>query len=191
MATASEYTSYAPRTGVLTDALRRARRSLTIAGVLSLLAGAVAIVVPAVASVATAIFIGWILVFSGVIQLYQAFVVRDVGHRVVRLLLAALTLAAGVYLLVAPLDGTFTLTVMLVLWFVAAGVFRIAVGALEWGVPGSALLALSGVLELGFALLIAERLPESADWAIGLLVGVDLLFTGAALLALAHALRPR
>jgi uncharacterized membrane protein HdeD (DUF308 family) len=70
MATASEFTSYTPRTDDLTDALRKARRGLTIAGVLSLLAGAVAIVVPAVASVATAIFIGWILVFSSVVQLY-------------------------------------------------------------------------------------------------------------------------
>jgi uncharacterized membrane protein HdeD (DUF308 family) len=50
---------------------------------------------------------------------------------------------------------------------------------------------LAGALELGLGLLIAERLPDSADWAIGLLVGIDLLFTGAALLALARALKPR
>ena len=104
---------------------------------------------------------------------------------------AAPTLAAGVYLLVAPLDGTFTLTVMLAIWFVAAGVFRIAVGVPEWGVPGSPLLVLSGVIELGLGLLIAERLPDSAGWAIGLLVGVDLIMTGAALLALARVLKPR
>jgi uncharacterized membrane protein HdeD (DUF308 family) len=191
MATASEFTPYAPRTRELSDALRRARRSLAIAGVLSLLAGAVAIVVPAVASVATAIFIGWILVFAGALQIYEAFAVRDTGHRILRLVLAALTLAAGVYLLVAPLDGTFTLTVMLVIWFVAVGVFRIAVGASEWGVPGSAMLVLAGVLELGLGILIAERLPESAGWAIGLLVGIDLMFTGVALLVLARALKPR
>jgi uncharacterized membrane protein HdeD (DUF308 family) len=191
MATASEFTAYAARNEELPDALRRARRNLAIAGTLSLIAGAVAIVVPAVASVATAIFIGWILVFSGMLQLYHAFAVHDGAHRALRLMLAALTLGAGIYLLVAPLDGTFTLTVMLVLWFVTAGVFRIAVGVSDWGVPGSAPLVLSGVLELGLGLLIAERLPSSATWAIGLLVGIDLVFTGAALLGLSRALKPR
>jgi uncharacterized membrane protein HdeD (DUF308 family) len=191
MATATGYSSYVPRTDDLTDALRKARRRLLIAGVLSLVAGAVAIVVPAVASVATAIFIGWILVFAAVVQAYGAFSVRHAGHRALRLLLAALTLAAGVYLLVAPLDGTFTLTVMLVIWFVAAGVFRITVGLSEWGVPGSGMLVLTGVLDLALGVLIAEQLPGSADWAIGLLVGIDLVFSGALLIALSRVLSPR
>jgi uncharacterized membrane protein HdeD (DUF308 family) len=185
------YTSYSPpRTDDLIEAMRKAHRRLLIAGVLSLIVGAVAIVVPAVASVATAIFIGWILVVASVVQAAEAFSVRHVGRRILRLLLAAITLAAGVYLLVAPLDGTFTLTVMLVIWFVAAGVFRVAVGLSEWGVPGAGMLTFTGVLDLALAVLIAEQLPDSAGWAIGLLVGIDLIFTGVFLVALARALGP-
>jgi uncharacterized membrane protein HdeD (DUF308 family) len=168
----------------LVQELHKARGKLLIAGVLSLIAGGVAILVPAVASVATAIFIGWILVLSGVLQTFEAVSAR----RWVRLVLAALTLAAGAYLLVAPLQGTFTLTVILVLWFVAAGAFRIAIGATEWGLPGSGVLVVIGALDLLLGLLIAEQLPDSADWAIGLLVGIDLVFTGVFLISLSRAL---
>ena len=161
----------------LPDALRHARRRLLIAGVLAVVTGIVAIIVPAVASVATAIFIGWILVVASAIQLVDAFSVRARTRTALRLLLAVLTFAAGLYLLVAPLQGTFTLTVMLVIWFVATGTARLVFGLAELGVPGAGMTALSGALSLILGILIAERLPSSADWAIGLIVGVDLLFS--------------
>jgi uncharacterized membrane protein HdeD (DUF308 family) len=177
-----------PTTAELTDALRRGRRRLMVAGILALVIGIVAIVVPAIASVGTAIFIGWILVFASGFQAADAFSVRHRGRMVLRLLLAVLTFAAGLYLLVAPLDGVFTLTVILVIWFVATGTARLVIGLAELGVPGAGMMALSGVLKLALGILIAEKLPSSADWAIGLLVGVDLIFSGVVLIALARQL---
>jgi uncharacterized membrane protein HdeD (DUF308 family) len=100
-----------------------------------------------------------------------------------------LTFAAGLYLLVAPLEGTFTLTVMLVIWFVAIGVLRIAMGVADWGAPGAGWVVLGGVLSLVLGLLIAEQLPESAAWALGLLVGIDMLFSGVQLIDLSRRLR--
>jgi uncharacterized membrane protein HdeD (DUF308 family) len=172
------------------DALRRGRRRLMIAGVLATVLGIVAIVVPAVASVATAIFIGWILIIAGGLQFGDAFAVPDRGRIALRILLAVLTFAAGLYLVLAPLDGTFTLTVMLVIWFVASGVARISFGIAERGVPGAGMMIVNGLLSLALGLLVALKLPESADWAIGLLVGVDLLFAGTSLILLSSALRP-
>src|SRR3954447_9164632 len=100
--------------------IEHTRRWLTIAGVLSLIGGAVAIVLPNIASVATAIFVGWLLVFAAVIDAVDAFSHRtDAKRTALRMLLAVLTFAAGLYLLLSPLDGAFTLTVMLVIWFVA------------------------------------------------------------------------
>ena len=160
-----------------------------IAGVLATVLGIVAIVVPAVASVATAIFIGWILIIAGGLQLADAFAVPDRGRTALRAVLAVLTFAAGLYLLLAPLDGVFTLTVMLVIWFVASGVARIASGIAERGVPGAGMTFLNGLLSLALGLLVALKLPESADWAIGLLVGIDLLFAGTSLIWLSRALR--
>jgi uncharacterized membrane protein HdeD (DUF308 family) len=171
------------------EELQRTRRWLTLAGVLSALGGVVAIVLPNVASVATAIFVGWLLVFAGALYVVDAFSTRDAKRIAARLLLAVLTLAAGVYLLVAPLDGTFTLTVMLVIWFVAIGVARTMIGIIDRG-PGAGLLVFSGLLSLALGLLIAVSLPSSAEWAIGLIVGIDLVFWGAQMVAAAQSLRP-
>jgi uncharacterized membrane protein HdeD (DUF308 family) len=100
-----------------------------------------------------------------------------------------LAFAAGLYMLVAPLDGAFTLTVILVIWFFASGSARLAVGFSEHGAPGAGLMVFSGLLAIGLGLLIALDLPSSADWAVGLIVGIDLIFGGVSLLALASRLR--
>ncbi len=172
----------------LTQALRRGRRRLLVAGVLALLLGCVSIAVPAIASVATAIFIGWILLVASGVMVFDAFAVHHGGRRLLRLLLALLTFAAGLYLVVAPLDGTFTLTVMLVIWFVAVGTARIVIGVAERGMPGWGLTVASGALSVILGVLIAEQLPESSDWAIGLIVGIDLVFAGITLISISRAL---
>jgi uncharacterized membrane protein HdeD (DUF308 family) len=102
---------------------------LVVAGVLAIVIGIAAFAVPLAASVATATFIGIVLVCAAFPLAFEGFAGHHaLGGRVLRLLLAALTLAAGLYLLVAPLEGTYTLTVMLVIWFVAIGFGRIAGG---------------------------------------------------------------
>jgi uncharacterized membrane protein HdeD (DUF308 family) len=191
MSTAPSATPFSTRTTHAdpADELRRTRRWLIVAGVLSLLGGIVAIVLPTIASIATAIFVGWLLVFASALYVVDAFSTRDGRRIAVRLLFALLSFAAGLYLLVSPLDGAFTLTVVLAMWFLAIGVARIATGIAERGVPGAGMLVLSGVLSLVLGLLIALQLPESATWAIGLLVGIDLVFTGTLLLSLARSLR--
>jgi uncharacterized membrane protein HdeD (DUF308 family) len=173
----------------LLEALRRGQKRLMIAGVLMIVLGAVAIIVPAIASVATAIFIGWILVIASAFDLGNAMAVEHGGRKALRIILAAMTFAAGLYLLVAPLDGVFTLTVVLVIWFMATGTARVIVGIAERGVPGWGMTVVSGAISIVLAVLIAEKLPSSADWAIGLIVGVDLLFSGTLLTSLAYRLR--
>ncbi len=192
MGTAPSVTPYTTRatTADAAEELKRTRRWLTITGVLSLLGGVVAIVLPNVASVATAIFIGWLLVFASALDVVDAFSTREGKRIALRLLMAVLTFAAGLYLLVAPLDGTFTLTVMLVIWFVAIGVARIVIGISDRGTRGAGLLVLTGLLSLALGLLIALELPSSAAWAIGLIVGIDLAFWGAQMIAVAQSLRP-
>lgn len=173
----------------LLEELRKNQRWLMIAGVLAVIGGAIAIVVPAVASVTVAIFIGWMLVFASIFLFIDAFAVRDIGRVVLHGLLALLALAAGLALLLAPLKGTYTLTVLLVLWFAMTGVVRIGVAVAERGLPGAGLTAFNGVVTLALAVLIGASLPESSDWAIGLLVGIDFLFFGFSAISAATALK--
>jgi uncharacterized membrane protein HdeD (DUF308 family) len=173
----------------LNDSLRQGRKWLLISGWLAVIAGTVAILVPAFASVTVAIFIGWMLLFAAVFLLIDAFAVRDVWRMLMRLLLAFLTGAAGLALLLAPLRGTYTLTVLLVLWFAVTGVMRIAVAIAERGTPGAGWMGANGVITLLLGILIGANLPESSDWAIGLLVGIDFLFYGFGAIAAASALK--
>ncbi|MDO8211566.1 HdeD family acid-resistance protein [Conexibacter sp. CPCC 206217] len=173
----------------LLEQMKKNQRWLMIAGVLAVIGGVIAILVPAVASVTVAIFIGWMLVFGAIFLFVDAFAVRDIGRLVLRALLALITLAAGVSLLVAPLRGTYTLTVLLVLYFALAGVVRIGVAIAERGLPGAGMTAFNGVVTLILAVLIGANLPESSDWAIGLLVGIDFLFFGFAAISAASALK--
>jgi uncharacterized membrane protein HdeD (DUF308 family) len=171
------------------DSLRQGRKWLLISGWLAVIAGTIAILVPAVASVTVAIFIGWMLLFGAVFLLVDAFAVREAGRMVLRLLLAFAAGAAGLALLLAPLHGTYTLTVLLVLWFAVTGVMRICVAFAERGTPGAGWMGANGVITLLLGILIGANLPESSDWAIGLLVGIDFLFYGFAAIAAASALK--
>jgi uncharacterized membrane protein HdeD (DUF308 family) len=168
-----------------TPDLNRVRKWLLISGVLSLIAGAVAIAVPIVASVTVAIFIGWVLVFAGITMLIHAVLDRVP----LRGLEALLTLIAGLYVLVFPLHGTVTLTFVLAVWFFASGVMSLVI-AWRWReAPERWITAISGVLSIVMGFLIAASLPSSAAWAIGLLVGINLIFWGTRALAAATVIK--
>jgi uncharacterized membrane protein HdeD (DUF308 family) len=156
-------------------------------GVLFVGVGIAAIVVPAAASVGVALFLGWILVFGAIVQLFSAFSSGDNARLIVRLVLAVLMGAAGIYLLVAPLKGTVTLTVVQTIWFIATGIVRLFTAFRDRGTTSAGAMAVSGVLAIVLGILVALNLPSSASWAIGLLVGVDFLCFGWVLIVLARA----
>jgi uncharacterized membrane protein HdeD (DUF308 family) len=167
---------------------KRVRNWLLAAGLLSILGGVAAIAVPAIASVTIAIFIGWILIFAGIVMAIDAFSQRERGRVALRALNAVLALGVGIYLIVAPLSGTLTLTFILAAWFLASGALLLAGAWQLRGLGGAWLMALNGALSLVLGVLIAVDLPSSADWAIGLLVGINLLFWGVRALLAAAAL---
>ncbi len=165
--------------------LARTWKALMAIGVLAIFVGCIAILVPAVASVGTAIFIGWILLFVGVFLIAAAFSAVSVGTLLLRLLWAALTVIVGLWLIVEPHNGTLTLTLVLGLYFLFMGLTRTTVAFLSRGQPNAGLLGLSGVAGLLIGLLVLIEFPSSADWAIGLLVGIDLIFAGWTLTSIA------
>ncbi len=165
--------------------LQRSWKVLMGIGILAILTGCFAILVPAVASVGTAIFIGWVLVFVGGFLIAAAFSAYSVGSLVVRLIWAILTLIVGLWLIIEPHNGTLTLTFVLGVYFLFMGVTRIAVAFMGRGQQGAGLVGLSGVCGLLIGIFVLIKFPDSADWAIGLLVGIDLIFAGWTLTSIA------
>jgi uncharacterized membrane protein HdeD (DUF308 family) len=158
-------------------------------GLLCEITGIFSIVVPIVASISAAVLVGWALLFAGVIQLGHI-VRRKLAwdwEVLWRLLVAVLTIVAGAWILIAPLTGTITLTVVLVVWLWVIGVTRLLAWWRMLGMEHNWLNALSGAASLSLGILIWADLPSSATWAIGLLVGIELLFAGAGLIMAAMA----
>ena len=108
----------------------------------------------------------------------RAFSAHSIGTVVLRLLWAALTVIVGLWLIVEPHNGTLTLTFVLGIYFLFMGLTRIAVAFAARGQQGAGLVGLSGVAGLLIGILVLAKFPSSADWAIGLLVGIDLIFAG-------------
>lgn len=153
-------------------------------GVLLMVLGAVAILVPALASWGVTIFIGWILIFGSVFLFASAFAYRRGSSLLIGIIWAVLALAAGLYLLIDPGQGTKTLTLILMIYFLVSGVFKLAVAVAGRGTPGIGWLAVNGVLSVVIGLIILADMPDAADWAIGLLVGIDFIFAGWGLISL-------
>jgi uncharacterized membrane protein HdeD (DUF308 family) len=159
-------------------------------GIVLLILGILAVVVPQVATIAAAVFIGWLLLASGIVGLIATFRMRNAPGFGWSLISAVLGIVAGIVLLVWPLSGAISLTLILSIFLVIEGITSILF-ALEhrrelsgrWGV-----MLFSGIVDLVLAGIIFEGLPGTAAWAIGLLIGVNLVFGGSALIAMAlHA----
>lgn len=159
-----------------------AARSFTtwyiVAAVLFIIVGLFAIIEPAVAVVGIALFLGWLLIFGGVAHLIAAF--RGGGaQRVLWQILSAVVFGVGgLYILTHPLLAIGTLTILLAIVLFAVGIFEIVTYFQLRREHPSGLTLLNGIVALLLGGLIWVHWPSSSAWAIGTLVGVNLLLTG-------------
>jgi uncharacterized membrane protein HdeD (DUF308 family) len=185
----------APDLAGLQDRIRAAIqlhwKAFMIEGIILVVLGLAAIIVPPLASLAVTIFLGWLFLVAGVAGLAMTFWARRMAGFWWSLLSAVLAIGAGIILLARPVQSTLTLTIVVGAYFLAEGVFTIMYALAHrrelserWG-----WLLASGVLDLVIAFLIIAGLPGSAAWAIGLLVGIDMVFGGISLIGMALAAR--
>ena len=150
-------------------------RWLTVIGVVFVVLGILAILEPAVAGLAVAIFVGWFLLFGGA------------GRVVWHLLLAVLYIVGGVYLLTHPLIGLSALTLYLAVILVIEAVLEVVAYFATRGEHGSQWRLINAIITLLLGLLIWIHWPSSSVWAIGTLVGVNLMMTGISRLMLGRS----
>jgi uncharacterized membrane protein HdeD (DUF308 family) len=160
-------------------------------GIVLAVLGLAAMIVPPLASLAVTIFLGWLFLISGVAGLIVTFWARQMPGFWWSLFSAALAVLAGLVLLARPMQGILTLTIVVGAYFLAEGVTTIMYalehrrelsGRWSW-------LLVSGLMDILIAFLIIAGLPGSAEWAIGLLVGINLVLGGASLVGMALAAR--
>ena len=160
-------------------------------GIVLALLGLAAMIVPPLASLAVTIFLGWMFLISGVAGLIVTFWARQMPGFWWSLFSAALAVLAGLVLLARPMQGVLTLTIVVGAYFLAEGVTTIMY-ALEHRRELSerwSWLLVAGLIDILIAFMIITGLPGSAEWAIGLLVGINLVLGGASLVGMALAAR--
>ena len=160
-------------------------------GIVLAVLGLAAMIVPPLASLAVTIFLGWMFLISGVAGLFVTYWARQMPGFWWSLFSAALAVLAGLILLARPMQGVLTLTIVVGAYFLAEGVATIMY-ALEHRRELSARwswLLVAGMIDILIAFMIIGGLPGSAEWAIGLLVGINLVLGGASLVGMALAAR--
>jgi uncharacterized membrane protein HdeD (DUF308 family) len=172
-------------------AVREHWKAFLIEGILLVVLGIAAMIVPPLASLAVTIFLGWLFLISGIAGLVLTFWAREMPGFWWSLISAALAVVAGIILLARPVQGTLTLTIVVGAYFLAEGAATIMY-ALEHRRELSqrwSWLLVAGLMDILIAFIIIAGLPGSALWAIGLLVGINLLFGGVSLIGMALAAR--
>ena len=186
-------TAYGSATSATATAagVRRHAGLFLIEGIILMLLGAAAILVPFVASVAVALLLGWLFLIGGGIGLVTTLLGRYAPGFWWALISALVTVGCGLLLLGWPVSGAISLTLVLTGFLLAAGVLMIAFAlshrkSLSQRWVG---LLINGLMDLFLAALIILALPGAALWVLGLMIGIDLVFGGAALVAMATAAR--
>jgi len=162
--------------------------SITLS-VLMIVAGFLAIVIPPVAGLAVTIFVGWLLVFSGVMHFVYAWQTRSAGTIIWEILVGIAYVVVGGYVLFHPLLGMAGLTLALAIYLFAEAVLEFILGFQLRPRHGSGWLFVDGVITLILAAMIWRAWPSSTEWALGILIGVSMLFSGISRLMFSMAAR--
>jgi uncharacterized membrane protein HdeD (DUF308 family) len=170
-------------------AARRVSGWYVAAAILFIVLGFFAILEPAIAGLGVALLVGWLLLFGGVAHLVSSFEGGGPRRVLVHVLAAIAFVLGGVYLLMNPLLTLDSLTLLLAAIIIVAGVCEILAYLRHRSAPGAPWLLVNGIIALLLGGLIGLHWPSSSVWAIGTLVGVNLLLSGFARLMLALAAR--
>ena len=157
-----------------------------IEGIVLVVLGLLAVLLPPLATLGVTLFLGWLFLISGIMGLIATFWARQAPGFWWSLLSAVLGIAVGLVLLASPVSGAVSLTLVLSVFFAVEGIASIMY-ALDhrqqlsgrWG-----FMLFSGLIDLILAAMILIGLPGTAAWAIGLLVGINMIFGGSALIAM-------
>ncbi len=161
---------------------------LAASGVALVLLGAFAVIDSIAVSIISILVFGWVLIIAGIIQTVQALRHRHAHHFMLHVLNAVFALVIGIILLRNSLAGLLVMTLLLAVYFVVVGVFRIIAGA-TMKTPGAGWTLFDGIISLVLGLMVWAHWPMTALWIIGLFIGINLVISGCSQLMLSMALR--
>ncbi|MGI9520643.1 MAG: HdeD family acid-resistance protein [Hyphomicrobiaceae bacterium] len=154
-------------------------------GVLLIILGVIAIAAPHVTGIAVKILLGWLFLIGGIAEILHAFSTSSWRGFVGNLLIGLLYAVTGFWLAFYTTSGLLALTVFLAAMFAAEGVFKFVIALQVRPQDGWFWLLISGIVSLIAGVLLFTGLPYTAVWAVGLIAGINILWTGATFLSMA------
>ena len=159
-----------------------------IMGIIALLGGIFAIANPLAATLTATALAAWVFMLVGILQVIGGFGVEGIGWKIWNILLGVLAIYIAIVIFNNPLKGVLTLTAAVAIGFFIGGIFKVVFafqteGSLRW------VLILSGIISVILAGMIWSNFPQSAAVVLGVLLAVELISSGVALIARAFAVR--
>lgn len=158
-------------------------------GLVFLLAGVVALYNVTTATLVTVLWIGAAMIVAGGMEIVTAFQVRDWSRAIFLGVLGAVTVLAGVVTFQNPALAAISLTTLIAVALIAAGVLKFIIAWHIRDLGPWALVALSGAVSLLLGVLLLAEWPISGMYALGLFMAVTLVMEGAAWLVTGFALK--
>lgn len=175
--------------GGLMEAIRDNAGMAIVIGVIMLIAGIAALAAPAVAALSINLVVGFTLAVSGIGQCVLAFRAGAFGRGLMIFVVGALMAFAGFYMISQPVAGVASLTIMLMAYLLATGILEIGVALQLRPAVGWGLQLTNGILTALLGILLWQQFPLAGIWAIGVLFGLKMIFSGSALIAIGRSLR--
>ena len=171
------------------EMVRHASTLSILWGVLLIVFGMVAVGMPFLAAAAVNALVAWLIVLAGVVHLMLAFRVHGAGSMIWKLLVGIAYLCFGAYLILHPVIGVASLTLVLASLFLLEGILNIVLYVKMRSLHGSSWVLVDGIITLLLGAMIYMQWPSSSAWAIGTLVGISLIFSGVARVMMSLAVR--
>ena len=168
--------------------LEKGRKRLRTVGIILLLLGILADAFPFATTIAFKTVIGWLFIIGAVGHFYGAWNADTPTRRWIDIVQGVLFGLVGGWLAFFPLTGIVTLTVLLAIAFILQGLLELVMAFRLSQFPGWKWMVFSGGIAVLAGILIFAELPSSATWAIGLLLGINLLSSGFSYLMVSMAM---
>lgn len=165
----------------LAKGVKKDANKLIIFGIITIVLGVLAMGSPMMAGMGVAVFVGFLMFIAGIFRTLFAFSAQSWGKGILAFVLGVLTIVAGIWLLARPLQGVVTLTLILAAYFLVDGIFEIIEAFQLKPLKGWGWMLFGGIVSVLLGWMIWRQWPVSGAWAIGILVGIKLIFAGSSM----------
>ncbi len=181
-------TTAAMASGLLGGIKDNAKLAITI-GIILIVVGVLAIAAPLAAGVSITIVVGTLLIIGGIGECFLAFQAGAFGRGLLIFIVGALMAAAGFYMVSQPVAGLAAITLFLTAYFIVSGIIEIIAAVQIRPSSGWGWMLFNGIVTLVLGILLWRQFPLSGAWAVGVLFGIKMIFSGWTLVFIGNAVK--